>query len=181
MKRRKLQNLTLSALFLAIGYLLPFLTGQIREIGNMLLPMHLPVLLCGLVCGPYYGLAVGAVLPLTRSLFFGMPLLYPSAIAMSFELAAYGVVIGFLQRRFVGRSVGRLYPALLATMLAGRAVWGLATALLMGLGKRPYSFAAFFTGGVVKALPGILLQLILIPLLFAVLVRTKSIKLKKEP
>ena len=69
----RVQNLALSAMFMAIGLVLPFLTGQIPQIGSMLLPMHLPVLLCGLICGWQYGGLVGFVLPLLRYLLFGMP------------------------------------------------------------------------------------------------------------
>ena len=68
----KIKKLTLSAMFLAIGMILPFFTGQIPRIGNMLLPMHIPVLLCGLICGWQYGAAVGLVLPLLRSMTLGM-------------------------------------------------------------------------------------------------------------
>ena len=82
------RKLTLSALFLALGLVLPLITGQIPQIGKMLLPMHIPVLLCGMVCGWPYGLAVGAVMPLLRGLLFGMPVLYPTGIGMAFELAA---------------------------------------------------------------------------------------------
>ena len=102
------RKLTLSALFLALGLVLPLITGQIPQIGKMLLPMHIPVLLCGMVCGWPYGLAVGAVMPLLRGLLFGMPVLYPTGIGMAFELAAYGAVIG-----------GRLYGA--GARHAGRA------------------------------------------------------------
>ena len=87
-------KLILAAMFLAIGLLLPFLTGQIRQIGNMLLPMHIPVILCGLICGWQYGLGVGFVLPLLRCVIFGMPVLFPTAVSMSFELAAYGFTDG---------------------------------------------------------------------------------------
>lgn len=82
-------------MFVAIGVVLPFFTGQIPQIGNMLLPMHIPVLLCGLICGWQYGGMVGFILPLLRTMLFGMPVLYPTGIAMAFELAAYGLVIGF--------------------------------------------------------------------------------------
>ena len=77
MNKLSVRRLTLSAMLLAIGMLLPFLTGQIQHIGNMLCPMHLPVFICGMVCGPYWGLAVGAVLPVLRSMVFGMPVLMP--------------------------------------------------------------------------------------------------------
>jgi len=73
MKKADTLRLTLAALFVALGLVLPFLTGQIPEIGSMLLPMHLPALLCGFVCGWPCGLAVGFVMPLLRSLIFGMP------------------------------------------------------------------------------------------------------------
>lgn len=86
MKHSKTIKLTLSAMFLALGFVLPFFTGQIPQIGNMLLPMHLPVLLCGLICGWQYGLVIGLCLPLVRSMIFGMPPIFPTGIAMTFEL-----------------------------------------------------------------------------------------------
>ena len=98
MHNKHLFKLTLSAVFLGAGLVLPFLTGQLEQIGNMLLPMHLPVLFCGLLCGPAYGGTIGFVLPLLRSLLFGMPLFYPNAVAMAFELCAYAVTIGLLYR-----------------------------------------------------------------------------------
>ena len=94
--RKTTQKITLSAMFIAIGIVLPFFTGQIRQIGSMLLPMHLPVFLCGLICGWQYGAAAGFILPLLRSFLFGMPPMYPMAAAMSFELATYGLVAGLM-------------------------------------------------------------------------------------
>ena len=124
MKRTTIYRLVLSAMFIAIGIVLPFFTGQIREIGNMLLPMHLPVLICGLICGWKYGAAVGFILPLMRSFMLGMPVLYPTACGMAFELSVYGFLIGFLFGLFRKRSIPLLYVSLLAAMLAGRVVWG---------------------------------------------------------
>ncbi len=86
-------------MLLALGLILPLVTGNIPRVGNMLLPMHLPVFLGGLLLGWQYGLILGAVLPLMRSLLFGMPPLYPVALAMTFELATYGAVAGALYRR----------------------------------------------------------------------------------
>ena len=88
----------LSALFLALAYVMPFLTGQIPEIGSMLCPMHLPVLLCGFICGPIWGTAVGCIAPLLRSLTLGMPPPFPTALCMAFELAAYGAVTGIMHK-----------------------------------------------------------------------------------
>lgn len=166
--RTNVRKWIFSALFLAIGLLLPFLTGQVPAIGNMLLPMHLPVLLCGLICGGGYGLLVGGILPPLRSLLFGMPILYPNAVWMSFELATYGLVIGLLYRCGRRRSTGWLYACLVAAMLAGRLVWGAAKAILLGVGGERLLLKAFWAEGFVNAIPGILLQLILIPLLMAV-------------
>ena len=89
-------NLVLGALFMALAIIMPFITGQIPEVGSMLLPMHLPVLICGFVCGWKYGLAVGFVVPLLRSVMFGMPPLMPTGVCMACELAAYGACTGLL-------------------------------------------------------------------------------------
>jgi uncharacterized membrane protein len=62
-----LKKLTVSAMMLAIALLLPFLTGQLPAIGNMLSPMHIPVLLTGMLCGPIFGFAVGVVAALCAS------------------------------------------------------------------------------------------------------------------
>ena len=94
--QRPVQTLAMAAIMMALGFVLPFFTGQIPQIGGMLCPMHLPVLLCGLLCGWRYGLAVGFLLPLLRSVTLGMPPMFPTAVAMAFELAAYGFLAGFL-------------------------------------------------------------------------------------
>lgn len=178
MRNAKVQKLVLSAMFLAIGMVLPFLTGQIREIGNMLLPMHLPVMLCGLLCGWQYGLAVGFITPLLRSVTFGMPLLYPAAISMAFELATYGLMLGLLFGRARWKCLRRLYFSLLVAMLCGRLVWGAVQCLLLGLGG--FSLQMFWAGAVLNAIPGILLQLILIPAIMLLLRRTHMMPLHRK-
>ena len=123
MKTEKyIKKLVLSSMFLAIGLVLPFLTGQIQVIGNMLLPMHIPVLLCGLLCGAPYGFAIGAVMPLLRFVLFGMPPM-PHAISMAAELATYGLVIGLLYSHSKWTCILSLYRSMIIAMLAGRAVW----------------------------------------------------------
>ena len=124
-KNKHLLNIILSAMFLALAIVLPFLTGQIKQIGNMLLPMHIPVLLCGLVCGWQYGLAVGFIAPIMRSALFGMPIMYPHAINMAFELAAYGFVIGYLFSRAKWKCIKSLYRCLIISMIVGRIVKGI--------------------------------------------------------
>ncbi len=175
MKKRSLKNLVLSAMFLAVGLVLPFFIGQIPAIGKMLLPMHIPVLLCGLICSWQYGLGVGFILPLLRSLLFGMPAMYPTAVAMAFELAAYGAVIGFLYARSKWQCVKALYKCLIPAMLAGRLVWGGVMFLLLGLGGSTFTFEAFLAGAILNAVPGIVLQLVLIPAVMVLLDRTKLV------
>ena len=166
MKRRNPQTLplVLAALFLALAYVMPFLTGQIPEIGSMLCPMHIPVLLCGFICGWPWGLTVGFVAPLLRSLTMGMPPLYPAAVCMAFELAAYGAVAGVMHR-LLPRKRPYVYVSLPIAMLAGRLVWGAAMFLCVGAGGGRFTAAAFLAGAVVNALPGIVVQILLVPVL----------------
>lgn len=172
MKKTSVRRLTLSAMLLAVGMLLPFLTGQIQRIGNMLCPMHLPVFICGMVCGPYWGLAVGAVLPVLRSMVFGMPVLMPMACAMAFELAAYGFISGLLRRRLPD-TLPMLYVSLIAAMLLGRLVWGAAAAVLYGMAGKAFGLPLFITSGFVNAVPGIILQLIAVPALVRMLEKAR--------
>lgn len=173
MKKRGIQNLVLSAMFLAIGFVLPLFTGQIKVIGQMLLPMHLPVMLCGLICGAPYGFAVGLLLPILRSVVFSMPPIYPNSVWMSLELAAYGLVIGLVYALFEKKNTLSVYVSLIAAMIAGRIVWGIAKAILLGLGGKPFTFAMFIAGGFAEAFPGIILQLVLIPLIMVIINRKR--------
>lgn len=179
MKQKRVQNLVLAAMFLAIGMVLPFFIGQIKEIGNMLLPMHLPVLMCGLVCGWKYGAAVGLILPFLRSVSFGMPALYPNAVTMAIELCAYGLLIGLFYGLFKRKNLFTVYASLILSMIGGRLIWGIAKVLVLGLSGTGFTLAAFWVGGFVNAFPGILLQLILIPSLM-VLINTLTKKKKAD-
>lgn len=173
MKQEQLKKLVISALLLAVGLVLPFLTGQIPQLGSMLLPLHLPVLICGFVCGWSWGLAVGFILPLFRSLLFGMPPMVPTALAMAFEMAAYGAVSGLLYRRLPKTTVN-IYVALVGAMLVGRLVWGLVSIPLYAIfTERSFALAAFWAGGFVNAWPGMVLQLVLVPVIVLALERAK--------
>ncbi len=169
---REAKNLKmiLAALFLALAYLLPFVTGQIPEVGKMLCPMHIPVLLCGFICGPFWGAAVGVVAPLLRSLTLGVPLFFPSAVCMALELAAYGALTGLLHR-LLPRKKRYIYPSLLLSMVGGRLIWGAAMFVCMGLSGKAFGFTAFLAGAVTGALPGIALQLVLVPAIVLALER----------
>lgn len=163
-------RLTYAALFLAIAMVLPFVTGQIPQIGSMLSPMHIPALLCGFVCGWPWGLAVGFIAPPLRSLLFGMPAMFPSAAAMAFELAAYGAFAGWLRRR-LPKGKPYIYVTLILSMLLGRIVCGTARMLLAGLSGNTFTWALFVAGAFTNAVPGIILQLVLVPVLVMVMER----------
>ena len=157
------KKMVYAALFLALALFLPFLTGQIPEIGSMISPMHLPALLCGFVCGWPWGLAVGFVAPLFRTLCFGMPP-FATALAMAFELAAYGAFSGLLYR-LLPKKVGYLYVSLIGAMIGGRLVSGAVQAVITGVAGTAFGLQAFWMGAVANAIPGIICQIVLVPLL----------------
>lgn len=174
-RRGKTMNLVLAAFFLALGIVMPFLTGQIPGIGSRLLPMHIPVLICGFVCGWQYGLLVGFVVPLLRSVMFGMPPMMPTAIAMAFELAVYGAVSGLLYEKLPKTNLV-IYISLIGAMLAGRVVWGIISVPLYGIAGKGFSWQIFVAGGFANAIPGIILQIALIPVIIMALKRAKVMK-----
>ena len=174
----RLLKMVLAALFLALSYVMPFLTGQIPEIGAMLCPLHIPIILCGFICGWPWGLVVGFVAPIFRSLTLGMPPLFPTAICMAFELAAYGAVAG-LMHRLLPKKKPYIYCSLITAMIVGRLVWGVAMLICMGINGGTFTFAAFIAGAFTNAIPGIIVQIILIPVLVMVLDNPKILKLKK--
>ena len=166
-------------MFLALGMVLPFLTGQIPQIGSMLLPMHIPVFLCALICGWKYGTPMAFILPLLRSITFGMPVLYPTALAMVFELAAYAFIVGILYEKSRWQCIRALYRCMVAAMVGGRVVWGIVQVILLGLAGNSFGFQAFLAGAFLNAVPGIILQLILVPAIMVQLDRTKLVPFKK--
>ena len=166
------KRLVVSALMLALALVLPYFTGGIPAIGNLLLPMHLPVLLCGFLCGGGWGAGVGLAAPLLRSLLAGRPEFFPTAFSMAFELAAYGLISGLLYRRLPKNAAG-VYASLAGAMVGGRMVWGAVRALITLASPTPFGLAIFWTEAVLNAIPGILLQLVLIPALVLSLQRAR--------
>lgn len=177
--QKPVQTLSTAAMMLALGLFLPFFTGQIPQIGSMLCPMHLPILLCGFLCGWKYGLAVGFILPLLRSVTFGAPPFY-TAIAMAFELAAYGFLTGFLYARSRWQCVFALYRCLIAAMLGGRIVWALARIALSGVSGQAFTWQIFLSGAFLTAIPGIILQLVFIPAVMVALDRTGLVRFRRS-
>ncbi len=174
------KKMALTAMFLALGMVLPFLTGQIPQIGSMLLPMHIPVFLCALICGEKWGTPMAFILPLFRSVIFGMPPIYPTAIAMAFELAAYAFTAGYLYSHSKWQCSRALMRCLITAMIAGRIVWGISQAILLGIGGNAFTIKAFIAGALLIAVPGIVLQLILIPAVMIALNRTKLVPFNRN-
>lgn len=168
MKNNKiLFKITLSATFISLGMILPYFTGQIPEIGSMLCPMHIPVLLCGFICGWKYGLLVGLILPIFRSLIIGMPPLFPTALCMSFELAGYGLISGVMYKLLPKKKI-YIYLSLIIAMIVGRMIWGLVMFSALGFNTIKFTPMIFIMDGFVNAIPGIILQIVLIPLIVMV-------------
>ena len=171
----KTRKMTYSAMLLALAVMMPRVAGLIPDIGKTLNLMHVPVLLCGFLCGWPWGLAAGFTAPLLSSAVNGMPGIFPDATVMAFELAAYGAVSGLMYSLLPRKwGIGRIYAALLTAMTAGRIVYGIVYLFLTGTGlvKINEALLAFvWARAVVKPLLGIGLQLVLIPLLVLALER----------
>ncbi len=165
------KRLVFAAVCLALCMVLPFLTGQIPRIGKALCPMHIPVLLCGFIAGPWYAALVGIIAPLLRFAMFGMPVIFPTGIAMCFELAAYGALSGLLYD-MLPKKPWSIYTSLVLAMLGGRVIWGIASALLLSGTDSPFTFAAFIAGGFTNAIPGIIVQIVFIPIIVMALERS---------
>ena len=164
MNKTSTRNLVLAGLFIALGIVLPQFIGHIGELGQRLLPMHIPVLLAGFVCGWPYGLVVGFITPILKSVITAMPPMFPGAITMSFELAAYGLMTGLMYKLFPKKDA-YVYPALLISMLVGRIVWGIVSLILIGLSGEAFTWQMFIAGAFVNAIPGIIIQIIVIPII----------------
>ena len=164
MKHKSVLKLTYAALCLALAMVLPFLTAQLPPVAKATSPMHIPIYLCGFLCGWPWGLAVGIIAPLMRSALFGMPVFFPSACAMAFELGTYGLLSGILYSRFP-KKTPYIYTALLLSMVSGRIVWGVMRYIFADIQGTAFTFAAFVAGAVTDAVPGIILHILLIPVL----------------
>ena len=156
------KKLTFAGLFLALAVLIPMVFHLTGIAGPIFLPMHIPVILCGFICGKKYGLLVGAIAPLINTLILGMPVLYPIGIAMVFELAAYGFFAGLLFKKSK-----RVMPALIGAMVLGRIIRILATFLITVPFGAVFIFKGILVAIFVTSIWGIIIQLVLIPLVLA--------------
>ena len=160
----------LAALMVALCVVLPMAFHSVPDGGTVFLPMHVPVLICGMICGWPYGFLCGLLGPLLSCLLTSMP---PLAMlpSMMVECGVYGLVSGLLLK-FVrtGKLYGDLYIALIAAMIAGRVVSGIAKALIFSPG---ITMTYWITASFITALPGIVIQLVLVPLLVGMLMKVR--------
>lgn len=174
MRKNSIRNIVLAGLFVALGLVLPSLVGHIPALGMRVLPMHIPVLIAGFVCGWPYGLVVGFITPLLASVINGMPPMFPVAISMAFELGAYGLLTGLFYKLLPKKPL-YTYLALILAMLGGRVVLGIANVILLGLSGNPYTFEMFMAGAFINAVFGIVVQIIIIPILINSLQKARLI------
>ena len=176
--RKMIFCIAYSAACIALAMLLPLLTWQDTMLGNMFSLMHIPVFLCGFLCGWHWGAVVGFICPLLRFLIFAKPPM-PTALAMAFELCVYGLVAGLLYK-FLPKKNGFLYVSLIGAMIVGRIAGGAAMFIIAGIKGTGYTMATFFTSYFVNAVPGIVLHIILVPLIVMALKNAKLMPADKE-
>lgn len=174
MKKNNVIDLAAAALCVALGILIPSVFHLFGQAGATFCPMHIPVIICGMVCGWKYGGLCGLIVPLLSFLIIGMPPIYPTGVSMMLELCAYGVLAGLLYKRF------NVFISLIGAMIGGRVIYGLTNLILMGLANTTYSIRTFLTAAFVTALPGIVIQLIFIPALIVLLEQVGFLKKKQQ-
>lgn len=167
------QKLIYTAVCIAIGLILPQIIKLIpvANIGAIISPMHIPVLLSGFLCGVPFAAFCGIILPLLSFVLTGMPPIYPVGISMIFELGTYGALTAVLYRI----TKGKIYPSLIGGMLGGRVVMGIANAIIFGVAGNSYGLSAFISGAFINAIPGIVIQLIVVPAIVYALKRARLI------
>jgi len=167
MKNEQIKQIVITGLCIAIGLLLPRLINiiPIPYPGAIFLPMHIPVIICGFVCGKYYGTICGAILPLLAFVLTGMPPIFPTGISMVLELATYG----FLSAWFYELTKGRIFISLIVAMVGGRVVMGIVNIVLFNFTDNIYGISIFISSAFITAFPGIIIQLILIPIIIQAL------------
>ena len=176
MKNKNLKKLIFSAIFLALGFILPMFIGQIPTIGKMLLPMHIPVFLCAMICDYKYGAIIGFILPILRSLLFSVPVMYPTAIAVAFEMSVYGLITGLIFGLCKKKTLISIYSSMLPAMLFGRIVRCVAEIILLNLKGNHFVWKTFASATIISSIPGIILQLVLIPAVVLTLKKAKVIR-----
>ncbi|NLK43159.1 MAG: ECF transporter S component [Tissierellia bacterium] len=171
--RNHVRNLVISGLLLALGLIIPYIFHSSGIAGNIFLPMHIPVLIGGFLLPPQFALLLGILTPIINSLITGMPSFFPIAIIMVFELGTYGLLASVLYFKLRLPTV----IALILSMLGGRIIAGLVVFILAIFFAIPLEPITYIIGAITAGIPGIVIQLILIPILIHGIVRYTTIYL----
>lgn len=172
-EKNNTKRLIIAGLLLAIGIIIPMIFHTTGIPGTVFLPMHIPVLIGGFLLPPYLALLLGMLTPILNSLITGMPTVFPMAMIMVFELGIYGLVASVLYRKFELPSI----IALIISMIAGRIMAGLVVFILAAFFGIQMDPMTFIISGVTTGIPGIIIQLVLIPSLIYSIVRYTTIDL----
>lgn len=168
----KSKKIVLSGLFIALGVIVPMIFHTVNLAGNIFLPMHIPVLLAGFVLGPIYGGIVGIICPIISGFTTGMPPIMPVMPIMAFELCGYGILSGLLYLK-----TREVYPALIGSMIGGR-IFAIVGAFVVSLTVAPQVHPlAYVASGIIPAIPGMIVQLIAIPILIKLISRSESMEM----
>ncbi len=171
-----IKQMVITALLVAAGITLPFAFHSIPNAGSIFLPMHIPILICGIVCGWKYGLICGVLTPLLSSLLTGMPPMAYLPI-MLFELGVYGFATGIIFHLMKGKNLLlKIYIALIGAMIFGRITYGILNAVYFRVGS--YAFDLWISSAFITSLPGILVQITIIPIIVFALYKANLIDLK---
>lgn len=167
------KQMVLTGMLIALGIILPMTLHSIPNAGGIFLPMHIPILICGLACGWKYGLICGIITPILSSMYTGMP---PMAIlpSMTCELAVYGLISGIIieSLKYKNKFLA-LYTGLITAMICGRLVMGILNALIFKAGE--YGIQVWVTTAFVKGIPGIIIQVLLVPVIVLALEKSRLI------
>lgn len=162
MENPAIKKIIASGVCLALAMLLPFLTFQSQQLGRIFSLMHIPIFIAAFICGWKYGVIIGILAPIIRSISFGLPPLYPTALSMAIELAIYGALAGLIYERLHYKKIS-VYPALICAIIIGRSVGGLITCFLMSTVGNEISIVAYIINSFTEGLPGIICHIAVVP------------------
>lgn len=173
-EKNNTKRLVIAGLLLSIGIIVPSIFHLTGLPGRMLLPMHIPVLIGGFLLPPWLALSLGMLTPLLNSFITGMPILFPSGIIMIFELGVYGLIGSLTYRKLKLPSI----ISLILSMISGRIIAGLVVFILATFFAVELSPIVFIIGTITTGLPGIVIQIILIPTIIHSIMKHTTINLE---
>jgi LytS/YehU family sensor histidine kinase len=165
LKYKDIRSYLLTAAFVMLAVFVPWVFHQFHLAGPTFLPLHIFVLIAGLLFGWRAGLLVGLFTPLTSYFISGMPALniLPQVII---EVSSYGFIAGILREKYNMRTIW----SLLGAIMGGRLALLIAISIIYLIGGQSYSplgqesnVLASFWSTIKQGWPGVAIQLISIP------------------